>query len=113
MQREKLVEKMLEEEKKLTICCLSDSARRLDTMKRVLLELEGGKVICILPNQLLVTDAKYIFINCIRPENAKGMDADQVIIDFREPMRSIANEILRMSCVPEQYQIIDDRELGF
>ncbi len=70
---------MLEEEKKLTICCLSDSARRLDTMKRVLLELEGGKVICILPNQLLVTDAKYIFI---RPENAKGMDADQVIIDF-------------------------------
>lgn len=103
---------MLEEIRKLKICCLSDNARRLDNMKRILLQLENEKVICTRSNKLLTTDAIYIFINCIRPENAKGMDADQVIIDLREPMRSIANEILRMSCVPEQYQIIDDRKLG-
>ncbi len=32
--------------------------------------------------------------------------------DIREPMRSMAVDILRASCVPEQYQIIDDREIG-
>lgn len=73
--------------------------------------MESGNVTGVGPDRLLTRDSVYIFINCQRPEKAKGFLADQVILDFREPMRSIAREILRESCVPEEYQIIDDRRI--
>ncbi len=97
---------------KLKICCLSDIAERLDTAKGILMDMEGGKVTGVRPDRLFTTDAVYIFINCRMPEHAKRILADQVIMDYREPMRSIAREILRESCVPEEYQVIDDRSIG-
>ncbi len=102
----------VEEIKKLTVCCISDIRERLDNTKRILLDLERGNVTSAGPWGFSTTDAVYIFINCSRPEHAKGILADQVIMDYREPMRSIAREILRESCVPEEYQVIDDRKIG-
>ena len=104
----------MEKEKieKLKICCISDIAKRLDNTKRILVEMEKGDVIEIRNNSIHTSNAIYIFVNCRRPEKAKGLLADQVIIDNRDPMRSIARDILRDSCVPESYQIIDDRVLG-
>lgn len=102
----------MEEIRKLKIYCLSDIAERLDNTKRILLYLEKNDIREIKRNSFSTSNAVYVFVNCRSPAKAKGILADQVIIDFREPMRSIAAEILRTSCVPEQYQIIDDREIG-
>lgn len=102
----------MEEIKKLKIYCLSDIANRLDNTKRILLHLEKDDIREIKRNSFSTSNAVYVFVNCRNPAYLKGILADQVIIDFREPMRSMAVDILRASCVPEQYQIIDDRELG-
>ena len=102
----------MERIKKLKICCLSDIAERLDNSKRILLYLEKDDIREIKRNSFSTSNTVYIFVNCRRPENVKGILADQAIIDFREPMRSLAIDILRESCVPEQYQIIDDRKIG-
>ncbi len=100
------------EERKLKIYCLSDMGKRLDNLKRILLHLEKDDIREIKHNSFSTSNAIYVFVNCRNPAKAKGILADQVIIDLREPMRSIAAEILRTSCVPEQYQIIDDRKIG-
>lgn len=80
-------------------------------MRRILLSIEKD-IIDVKPNSFSTSNAIYIFVNCCKPERAKEILADQVIIDLREPMRSIAKDILRESCVPESYQIIDDRKIG-
>lgn len=102
----------MEEIRKLKIYCLSDIAERLDNTKRILLHLEKGDIREIKGNSFSTSNTVYVFVNCRNTENAKGVCADQVIIDFREPMRSMAIDILRASCVPEEYQIIDDRVIG-
>ena len=102
----------MEEIRKFKIYYLSDIAKRLDNAKRILLYMEKEDVMEIKRNSFSTSNAVYVFVNCRRPENVKGILADQVIIDFREPMRGMAIDILRMSCVPEQYQIIDDRRIG-
>lgn len=102
----------MEEIRKLKIYYLSDIAKRLDNAKRILLYMEKEDVMEIKRNSFSTSNAVYVFVNCRRPENVKGILADQVIIDFREPMCSMAIDILGMSCVPEQYQIIDDRRIG-
>lgn len=102
----------MEEIRKLKIYCLSDIADRLDNTKDILLYMERGNITEINLNSFSTSNAVYVFVNCRKPENVKGILADQVIIDFREPMRSMAKDILRASCVPEQYQIIDDRKIG-
>lgn len=101
----------MEKARKLKIICLSDIGRRLNNTRKILLNMEKGDISGIKQNSFSTSNAVYIFINCLHPENAKGILADQVIIDFREPMISIAREILKMSCVPEEYQIIDDRRI--
>lgn len=106
------VKKMVEEIRKLKIYCLSDIAERLDNLKRILLHLEKDDIREIKHNSFSTSNAVYVFVNCRGPEKVKGFLADQVIIDFREPMCSMAIDILRESCVPEQYQIIDDRKIG-
>lgn len=103
---------MAEEIRKLKIYCLSDIAERLDNLKRILLYLEQDDIREIKRNSFSTSNAVYVFVNCRGPEKVKGFLADQVVIDFREPMRSMAIDILRESCVPEQYQIIDDRKIG-
>lgn len=101
----------MEEARKLKIACLSDIRKRLDNTKRILLDMEKGDISEIKQNSFSTSNAVYVFINCGDPTKAQGALADQVIIDYREPMRSIARNILRMSCVPEGYQIIDDRRI--
>lgn len=98
-----------EEIKKIKIVYLSDIAQRLDNTKKILLNMERGDIINMKSNSFSTSNAIYVFINCIVPERVQGVLADQVIIDYREPMRSMAKDMLRMSCVPEEYQIIDDR----
>lgn len=102
----------MEEIQKIRICCLTDIERRLDNMRRILLRIEKENIIDVKPNSFSTSNAVYLFVNCYKPERAKGILADQVIIELREPMRSIAKDILRDSCVPEAYQIIDDRKIG-
>lgn len=103
---------MVEEIRKLKIYCLSDIARRLENTKRILLYMEKEDVMEIKHNSFSTSNVIYVFVNCRNPAKVKGISADQVIIDFREPMKSMAVDILRESCVPEQYQIIDDRDIG-
>lgn len=102
----------MERIRKLKIYCLSNIAERLDNSKRILLHLEKDDIREIKRNSFSTSNAVYVFVNCRNPAKVKGISADQVIIDFREPMRSMAIDILRESCVPEEYQIIDDREIG-
>lgn len=51
----------------------------------------------------------------IRPERRylKGHRADQVILDFAfvNALKAEVDAILRESCVPEQFKIIDDRNI--
>ncbi len=102
----------MEDIRKIKIVYLSDIAQRVENSRRILLFMERGDIIKADRNKIETSNAVYIFVNCIRPERAQGILADQVIIDYREPMHSIAKSILRLSCVPEQYQIIDDRKIG-
>lgn len=102
----------MEEVRKINIVCLSDIGQRLDNTRRILLDMERGDIINANRNCIETSNAVYLFINCIKRERAQWILADQIIIDFREPMRSMAKSILRESCVPEQYQIIDDRSIG-
>lgn len=99
------------EVRKIKIAYLSDICNRLNNSMKILKGMERGDIIKTNQNSFETSNAVYIFVNCIKPERAQGILADQVIIDFREPMRSIAKNILRTSCVPEQYQIIDDRKI--
>lgn len=102
----------MEKIRKLKIYCLGDIAKRLDNIKRILMDMEREDIVEIKRNSFSTSNAVYVFVYCGNPENIKGISADQVIIDFREPMRSMAMEMLRASCVPEEYQIIDDRRIG-
>ena len=101
----------MEEVRKIKIVCLSDIGQRLDNTRRILLDMERGDIINANRNSFETSNAVYVFINCIKQERAQWILADQIIIDFREPMLSMAKNILRESCVPKQYQIIDDRRI--
>lgn len=100
-----------EETRKLKICYLSDLPIRLENSRRILLYL-AEHIESVWENGFSTEDAEYVFINCDKPENTIGILADQVIIDYREPMCTIAENILQESCVPDNYQIIDDRKIG-
>lgn len=102
----------MEEIRKLKLYCISDIAEHLKNTKRILLNMEKEDVTEVKRNSFSTSNTVYMFVNCRNPAKVKGISADQVIIDFREPMRSMAIDILRESCVPEEYQIIDDREIG-
>ena len=101
----------MEDVRKIKIAYLSDIGNRLDNTRRILLDMERGDIINANRNSFETSNAVYLFINCIKRERAQWILADQIIIDFREPMLSMAKNILRESCVPEQYQIIDDRKI--
>lgn len=102
----------MDEVRKIKVVYLSDIAKRLKNSRKILLSMERGNIIKENQNSFETSNAVYIFVNCVRPERVKGIIADQVIIDLREPMRSMAKNILRESCVPKRFQVIDDREIG-
>lgn len=47
----------------------------------------------------------------IKPTQCDGVSADQVILDHSEGNMELAKLMLMNSCVPEYYQIIDDRDV--
>lgn len=101
----------MEAVRKIKIVCLSDIGQRLANTRKILLNMERGDIVDIKRNSFSTSNAIYVFINCWNQENLQGVLADQMIIDYREPMLSMAVNILRASCVPKQYQIIDDRRI--
>ena len=103
---------MTEKIRKLKICYLSDLPVRIQNSKRILRAHLARHIQSDCENGFVTDDAEYLFVDCSKLENIAGILADQVIIDYREPMRTIAKNILHESCVPSDYQEIDDREIG-
>lgn len=96
----------------LKICYLSDNPRRLMNSRRILEEMEAESILCRTARVFRTENAEYRFVNCGNRDSYMGLYADQVIIDFRQPMIEIAQIITARSCVPEGYKIIDDRSMG-
>ncbi len=103
---------MAEEIRKLKICYLSDLPVRIKNSRRILWMHLARRVEYTYENGFSTDDAEYLFVDCSNVQNVAEISADQVIIDWREPMITIAKDILKESCVPIDYQKIDDREIG-
>lgn len=103
---------MTEEIRKLKICYLSDLPVRIKNTRRILTAHLARRIENTYENGFSTEDAEYLFIDCSNLQNVAEISADQVIIDWREPMITIAENILQESCVPIDYQKIDDREIG-
>ena len=99
----------VEEEQKIKICYLSDIPARLKNSRMILEDMEAGNIICMSKKGFITENAEYRFIDCRKTEEYMGIYADQAIIDYRHPMREIAEIITASSCVPDENRIIDDR----
>ena len=98
----------VEEGRKISICYLSDIPSRIRNARIILENMEAGHISQKHENGFTTGNAEYRFIDCRHPEEYMGVYADQAIIDFRDPMRGIAEIITARSCVPKD-RIIDDR----
>ncbi len=96
----------------IKICYLSDNPIRIKNSKSILQKMELGNGSYVDGNRFQTKTAEYVFIDCRDPEKYAGVYADQAIIDYREPIISIARKITAKSCVPDEYKIIDDRKIG-
>ncbi len=96
----------------LKICYLSDNERRIMNSRRILAEMETENILYENKRVFRTENMEYRFVNCGNEDNYMGLYADQVIIDFRNPMIEIARIITAASCVPDEYKIIDDRKMG-
>ena len=96
----------------LKICYISNNPRRIINYRRILEEMEPESVLYRNAELFRTENAEYRFINCGNQERCVGIYADQVIIDYREPMIHLAEMITARSCVPDRYRIIDDRSIG-
>lgn len=106
------VEKRKVEGTMLKICYLSDDPRRLKNYRQILEEMETEEALYRNHRMFRTENVEYRFVNCGNPDTYMGLYADQVIIDFRNPMIEIARIITAASCVPDEYKIIDDRKIG-
>lgn len=107
-----LMEWLRKEHSKIRICYLSDIPVRIENSKRILAMQEAGNITDRTKNGFETKSRQYVFINCNNPEEYEGVHADWVILDFREPMRTIAESMLNDSCMPEGSRRIDDRRIG-
>lgn len=96
----------------LKICYLSDNPRRIKNSRQILEKMEEEEILYGNQRMFRTENMEYRFVNCGNPNNYMGLYADQVIIDFRDPMIEIAKIITAASCVPDEYRIIDDRRIG-
>ncbi len=94
------------------ICYLSDIPVRLENSRVILERMESANIQNRYEKSFVTENSEYRFIDCRYPEEYAGHYADQTIIDYRKPMREIAEILTARSCVPEEYRIIDDREIG-
>lgn len=98
-----------EKKEKISICYLSDLSIRLKNSRMILENMEADHIISKSEKGFTTEDAEYRFIDCRKAEEYMGIYADQAIIDYRDPMRGIAEIITASSCVPDENRIIDDR----
>ena len=96
---------------RLTIVILATTYQRSIDILDIIIdsECEHSTIKLIKDRGILYTnDAVY---TATYPDNACGVLADQVIIEDNAINVGIVARVLSRSCVPEEYQIIDDREL--
>ena len=100
-----------EEKRKIRICYMSDIPSRIRNSRIILERMEAEHIMMKHENGFTTGNAEYRFIDCRHPEEYIGFYADQAIIDFRKPMREIAEMLTASSCVSKN-RIIDDRCIG-
>lgn len=96
----------------LKICYLTDIPDRMKNFRMILQNGMEGKIIEVTNRGFVTESAEYIFADCSEPESYLGLKADQAIIDWREPVRGIAESITAKSRLPQNERIIDDRSIG-
>ena len=107
----------------LTIVYLSDEPQRIENAKFTIRRMLGNEPVRITYRSydsrtfdgIETAETIYRFIDLsdkMKNYDLSNLKADQAIIDYREPMIDIAKKLLKDSCVPEEMQIIDDRDLG-
>lgn len=106
----------------LTIVYLSDKPQRIENAKFIIRNMFKSNAICCKKDinsrsfdSIKTATEVYRFIDLsdkLKNYDFQNLKADQVIVDYRQPMLDIAKKLLKDSCVPEQFQIIDDRDLG-
>jgi hypothetical protein len=106
--------KRMEQDGRLSIIVLTSDKRRGIRVLESINRLERFNFTTKLVKafgKLYTGDAIYRVISTEMPEKWQGNRADQVIVDMLGENYRIARQMLFSSCVPEEYQIIDDRDI--
>lgn len=96
----------------LKICYLTDIPDRMKNSRMILQNSMAGEIIEVTDRGFVTESAEYIFADCRKPESYLGLKADQAIIDWRDPMRGIAESITAKSRLSQKERIVDDRSIG-
>lgn len=96
----------------LKICYLTDIPDRMKNSRMILQNSMAGEIIEVTDRGFVTESAEYIFADCRKPESYLGLKADQAIIDWRDPMRGIAESITAKSGLSQKERIVDDRSIG-
>lgn len=97
---------------KFYICYLSDIQTRILNARDYFLKKYKGKIVKMTDSGFETENLIFKFIDCKDDMNYFGLRADKAIIDYRDPMRSIAKIITATSRYPEDARITDDRSYG-
>lgn len=108
---------------KLTIVYLSNKPQRVENAKFIIKNTLNGTPVRFVCHSvesrsfdgIETATEEYRFIDLsdtMKNYDLPNLKADQVIIDYQKPMIDIAKKLVKDSCVPEEMQIIDDRDLG-
>lgn len=99
---------------KYTICYLSNNPVRIENSRKILARHYAGllNIVNRTENGFETKERQYVFINCNNPEEYEGMHADLVILDYKEPMITIAESILKGSYLPEGERMVDDKAIN-
>lgn len=96
----------------LKICYLTDIPDRMKNSRMILQNSMAGEIMEVTDRGFVTESAEYIFADCRKPESYLGLKVDQAIIDWRDPMRVIAESITSRSRLPQKERIVDDRSIG-
>lgn len=97
---------------KFCICYLSDIQTRILNAKDYFMGEYKERIVKVTDAGFETENIIFKFVDCKDDINYLGLRADKAIIDFREPMRSIAKIITAASRYPENARITDDRKYG-
>ena len=94
---------------KLSIIIISENKRRAKSIIHALERIEHWNVLEKNMEELTLTTNDTIY-KAYSIDMIKGIKADQVILDYVFDKKKI-QPILSHSCVPKEFQIIDDRKI--